>query len=296
MIRPASFGYNPETAGSNAFQKELTNEDSSAIQSKAIFEFDRYTDILRNAGINVIVVQDTAEPRKPDAVFPNNWFSTHMLESGERILFIYPMLSVMRRSEVRHDLIETLAARYGFEVRDHSVDTNVLEGTGSIVFDHSSRKAYAALSPRTDSTLLSAICGELGYEPVIFTATDRQGRQVYHTNVILTIGESFAVICSEMIRDDNEMRKVLKSISDSGKEIISISEEQVNSFAGNMLQLRNADGDKILVMSKRAFEILDDAQKEKLRYHNSRFVETDIETIETAGGGSARCMLAEIFH
>lgn len=300
MIRPASFGFNEETAGSNAFQKNLP-QSSSEVSGKAVKEFDGFVKNLRAAGVNVIVIEDTKNPPKPDAVFPNNWFSTHILGNNKRLIVTYPMQSHLRRQEVREDVINDLINEYGYshirlEQSSSTEDETFLEGTGSIVFDHDLKRAYAALSPRTDSELLGSLCGRIGYEPIVFSATDKTGQQVYHTNVILTIGKSFAVICTDMIRDENEKVNVIKKLSEGGREIIFIDEKQVNNFAGNMIQLSNKNGKKVLVMSKTALESLEEDQKEKLQKHNDNIVTADISTIETIGGGSARCMIAEIFH
>ena len=300
MIRPASFGFNEETAGSNAFQKNLP-QSSAEVSGKAIEEFDGFVKALQAAGINVIVIEDTKDPPKPDAVFPNNWFSTHILDNNEKLIVTYPMQSHLRRQEVREDVINDLIKEYGYshirlDQNDGTEDETFLEGTGSIVFDHILKKAYAALSPRTDNELLGSLCRRIGYEQIVFSATDRTGQQVYHTNVILTIGESFAVICTDMIRDENEKVNVITKIGEGGREIISISEKQVNNFAGNMIQLNSKEGKKVLVMSKTALESLEEDQKEKLQKHNHNIVTANIKTIETIGGGSARCMIAEIFH
>ena len=300
MIRPASFGFNEETAGSNAFQMNLP-ETSVEVSKKAKEEFDGFVKDLREAGINVIVIEDTKIPPKPDAVFPNNWFSTHVLNNNERLLVTYPMQSKLRRLEMREDIINELLEKYGYsEIRLEQSGLKeqavYLEGTGSIVFDHNLRRAYAALSPRTDAGLLERICSRIGYEPITFSATDNAGRLVYHTNVILTIADTFAVVCSDMIRDDAERKNICSKLSDGGKELIYINEKQVNDFAGNMIQLKNKDGQKILVMSKRSYNCLETEKIKMLEKHNSRIVTANIGTIETIGGGSARCMIAEIFH
>jgi hypothetical protein len=296
MIRPAAFGFNQETAVSNAFQTNISPKDSTEVSRIAQDEFDAFADELRKAGINVTVVQDTPDPPKPDAVFPNNWFSTHVLNNGEKILLLYPMLSELRKLEIRKDVVDSLCGKFGYSRSDLTSDRRILEGTGSVVFDHILKRAYAALSPRTDETLLREVCSKLGYEPIVFIATDINGRQVYHTNVVLTIGETFAVICSDMIRDEEQRQSVISRLSESGREVIFISEEQVNCFAGNMIQLRSKNNDKVLVMSDKAYGCLEKEQLEKLLKHNSRIVSAKIKTIETIGGGSARCMIAEIFH
>ncbi len=300
MIRPASFGYNEETAGSNAFQKNLP-QTSAEISKKAIEEFDGFVQDLRASGISVIVIDDTNEPRKPDAVFPNNWFSTHILDNEESLLITYPMQSQLRRQEIREDVISELSEKYGYsKIRLEQAGIKepeaFLEGTGSIVFDHILKRAYAAISPRTDKELLDTICTRIGYVPIVFSATDKDGRLVYHTNVILTIGDAFAVVCSDMIRDETERKDVCAKLSEGDRELIYINEEQVNEFAGNMIQLTNKDGQKILVMSKRSYDCLENETRKVLEKHNSKIVKANIGTIETIGGGSARCMIAEIFH
>lgn len=296
MVRPASFGYNPETAGSNAFQKNISAADIGSASKLAIEEFDRFAGDLRTAGIEVVIVEDTKDPPKPDAVFPNNWFSTHILEEGRGLILIYPMMSLLRKGEVRYDVINMLAEKYSYGIEDLSKSAGVLEGTGSIVFDHVNKRAFAALSPRTQRALLNDVCGMLGYEPVLFTAVDKKLQEVYHTNVVLTIGETFAVVCTELINDGRERARVVELLSAGGREVIGISEEQVNCFAGNMLQLNDKEGVKVLVMSEKAFRCLDKMQKQRLAEHNPKIVRAHISTIETIGGGSARCMIAEIFH
>lgn len=296
MVRPASFGYNPETAGSNAFQKDISAADNGSTSRLAIEEFDRFAGDLKSAGIEVVIVEDTKDPPKPDAVFPNNWFSTHILEDGRGLILIYPMMSPLRKGEVRYDVVNMLAEKYSCGIEDLSKSAGVLEGTGSIVFDHVNKRAYAALSPRTQKALLNDVCGMLGYEPVLFTAVDKNLQEVYHTNVVLTVGETFAVVCTEMINDRRERERVVELLSAGGREVIRISEEQVNCFAGNMLQLNDKEGVKVLVMSEKAYRSLDEMQKQKLAGHNPKIVRAQISTIETIGGGSARCMIAEIFH
>ncbi|MBX7043986.1 MAG: amidinotransferase [Ignavibacteria bacterium] len=296
MVRPASFGYNPETAGSNAFQKDISTADSGSQSELAKAEFDLFARELIKAGIEIIVVDDTKDPPKPDAVFPNNWFSTHILDDGRGLIFIYPMMSELRRKEVRYDVVNMLAEKYSYGIEDLSKSAGVIEGTGSIVFDHVNKRAFAALSPRTQESLLNEVCGKIGYEPVLFTAVDKGLQEVYHTNVVLTIGETFAVICTEMIKDASEREQVTELLSAGGREVIGITEEQVNSFAGNMLQLNDKDGVKVLVISEKAYRCLDEMQKQRLAVHNPKLVLAQISTIETIGGGSARCMIAEIFH
>lgn len=297
MIRPARFCFNPETESSNAFQVR-TGEDPQMLRESAIREFDNFARDLAEAGVRVLAIEDTDEPAKPDAVFPNNWFSTHVLEDGRRVIVIYPMLSEARRNEVREDIIARLCNDYGYErmnLSEHQERGRYLEGTGSIVFDHKKKRAYAVKSPRTDDELVRTVGGEFKYKSVIFDASDSNGKSVYHTNVILTIGEDFVVVCGEMIRDEKQRKKVLDLLSE-GRELIVITEGQAGRFAGNMIQLTNQDGERILVMSKSAADSLDSSQSERLTALNDRIVIAEIPVIETAGGGSARCMIAEIFY
>ncbi len=294
MIRPASFGYNPETASSNAFQKKV-DDDTLDQANKAISELNDFSEKLVSAGVNVVIVDDTPLPRKPDAVFPNNWFST-FADGGARKLFIYPMMSDLRKNEARSDIVSMLERKFGYETADLRNHSGILEGTGSIVFDHIQKRAYAAVSPRTDEALVNELCGMMSYIPVTFHAADSNGVAVYHTNVILTIGETFAVVCDEMIRNADQRSMITNMLAEGGRELIRITEQQVRSYAGNMIQLRNSSGERILVMSSTAFANLTNEQKSILQKHNSMILTADINTIETTGGGSARCMIAELFH
>lgn len=294
MVRPARFQFNDETAISNAFQRSLEGLTDADIREKAIAEFDRYVAILRENGIRVTVIQDTDEPAKPDAIFPNNWISLH--EDGT--VYLYPMNTPNRRLERREDILEVIDEHFEIgEVHDLSGSekkNKFLEGTGSIIFDHIHRIAYACLSPRTDKDLFVAHCDQLGYEPVYFHSADKQGKLVYHTNVMLTIGDTFAVICLESIHDATERHMVRNKLEATGHELIDISEAQMNAFAGNMLLVCNANGKTFLVMSESARKSLTPEQLRQLEKH-TQLLPVSIPTIETVGGGSARCMLAEIF-
>ncbi|GMU85521.1 MAG: hypothetical protein AMXMBFR48_07630 [Ignavibacteriales bacterium] len=293
MIRPASFGYNPETAGSNAFQKNDPTLFETAKKS-AQAEFDSAVTVLRNAGIEVQVFDDTSAPVKPDAVFPNNWISLH--ESGTIIL--YPMLSEKRRRERREDIVNVLVKNYSVSrVHDLSASESegkYLEGTGSIVFDHLHKFAYAAISPRTNHDLFLNLCSIIGYKPVAFRAADQNGSEIYHTNVLMCIGSGFAVICDEAVTDRKEREQVLSLLRETGHDVISISFDQMNSFAGNMILLRNKQEEDIVVMSESAFSSLGADQNGRLSKY-AKLLPLSIPTIETLGGGSARCMIAENF-
>jgi hypothetical protein len=294
MIRPASFQFNIETAASNAFQKSLENLTAEEIKHKAIAEFDAYVNRLRKNGIDVKVIQDTDEPQKPDAIFPNNWIS--MQADGN--VYLYPMCTPNRRLEKRTDIVDTLSAEFKInqvvDLSETEKQHQFLEGTGSIIFDHINKKAYACLSPRTDEAVFKTHCEQLQYEPISFISEDANGYLVYHTNVMLTIGNGFAVICLASIKNADERKKVTDSFADTQHEIIDISFEQMNAFAGNMLQVENADGKTFLVMSKTPFDSLEELQIQQIEKYTT-ILAVEIPTIETIGGGSARCMLAEIY-
>lgn len=294
MVRPASFQFNLETAKSNAFQKKLSNLSSEKIQAKAMEEFDTYVAKLRENKIAVLVIQDTEFPEKPDAIFPNNWISMH--EDGT--VFLYPMLTENRRLEVRPEIIDELKKHLKInsiiDLTFYTKEHIFLEGTGSIIFDHLNKIAYACLSPRTDKILFENYCNQLEYQPISFTSSDQQNHLVYHTNVMLTIGDTFAVICSESIKDLQEHAIVLTSLKNTGHEIIDINFAQMAAFAGNMLQVQNTEGKTFLILSQTAYDSLTIEQIKQIKQHTN-ILSVNITTIETIGGGSARCMLAEIF-
>lgn len=292
MVRPAAFGYNAQTAGTNIFQNKPA--DAASVQEAAVAEFDAAVEKLRNAGIDVTVWQDTAVPRKPDAVFPNNWISTH--PNGK--IFLYSMETENRRIERSPALIEYLTTNFWVdEVVDLSASENemkILEGTGSMILDAENKVAYAAISSRTDKELFEEWCAMNDYLPVAFHATDNDGMAIYHTNVIMCIGDGFVVICFECIRDISERTGVRSRLTEAGYSIVEISMEQVLKFAGNMLQLKGRSGNTVLALSQTAFNSLSQAQRTEVE----RFTEMlplDVTTIETVGGGSVRCMLAENF-
>lgn len=293
LVRPANFGFNVETAVSNVFQNKMS-EKEEVIQSKVLKEFDTFTSTLRSKGVNVFVFDDTPTPVKPDAIFPNNWISLH--SNGKVIL--YPMCTPNRRIERRQDIIDSLAKKFKIaEVIDLSgseADNKFMEGTGSIVFDHTNKIAYACLSPRTDKDVFLEVCSILQYKPVYFYSRDKSGKEIYHTNVVMCIGKGFAVICLESITDNKERENVVEMLTGTGIQIIDISFEQMVSFAGNMLAIRSNDGKELLVMSQTSYDSLTKNQRETLEKF-CELVPLSIHTIETIGGGSARCMIAEIF-
>lgn len=295
MIRPVHFNYNPETAATNAFQKPLDEEDKDNVSAKALVEFDAFVEKLKTAGINVLVFDDTSQPLKTDAVFPNNWISTH---ANGRIA-LYPMCYESRRIEKRQDIVEALQTQFKFDVvEDFSyfeIANQFLEGTGSLVLDRENKLMYACLSARTDKEALETVAAKLGYQAIAFTSVDKQGKAIYHTNVMMSIGDTFAIICLESIKNADEKTKLLNHFADTGKELIEISYSQMEQMAGNMIQLKNRDGENIQVMSEQAFHCLNDNQTTRLLMNN-QIVYSNLTIIEKYGGGSARCMIAEIFH
>ncbi len=294
MVRPAHFGFNPETAGSNAFQREDSTLSLDAISLRALEEFDSFVAALRSEGVDVIVVQDTGQPVKPDAVFPNNWVTFH--EDGTVVT--YPMLSAARRLERREDILKTLGER--FEIRRHihleayEQQGKILEGTGSMILDRPNGRVYACVSPRTHPELLAEFAQLMGYKPVIFKAVDGEGMEIYHTNVMMALGETFVVICRHSITSGDEWAGLEKHFIETGKEVVEITLPQMMSFAGNMLQVRDQDDAPLLVMSSEAYGSLNNSQIERLEAH-TRILYHPIPTIEKFGGGSVRCMMAEVF-
>lgn len=292
MVRPLSFGFNIETAGDNTFQNqpgELTPED---VSRKAREEFDNFVEVLRDVGVTVLVVDDTATPRKPDAVFPNNWISFH--DNGTVIT--YPMNSRLRRLERRDDLIDDIAEEFKIydhiRYEDYESSDRFLEGTGSLVLDRVNRIAYACISERTDPGLLKAWCEKMSYTPHTFHGMSND-KPIYHTNVMMAIGSQIAVVCLECVPDENERENLKKSLS-SHHVIVEITDAQVQSFAGNMLAVKNKQGEELMVMSSRALASLSPQQKSNIEKY-CRIVAAPISTIENIGGGSARCMIAEVF-
>ncbi len=299
MIRPVAFRMNEQTTVNNHYQKVLDGLSPETVNEKAQIEFDTFVNKLRIVGIDVTVVDDTIEPSTPDSIFPNNWISFH--ENGDVVL--YPMFAENRRLERREDIMDILEAK-GFTISDEIMDYSsaeddgfFLEGTGSIVLDRENGKAYCALSPRADEELFIEFCEDFDMNPIIFEAfqnVNGERKLIYHTNVMMCIGDSFAVICSDCIDDKKERKMVLDSLKADGKEIILISEDQMNSFAGNMLELVGADERRYLIMSAAAHKSLTKKQIAQLEEHIT-ILSSSLDTIEACGGGSARCMMAEVF-
>jgi hypothetical protein len=293
LVRPASFSYNKETAVSNTFQNEI-NTVAEGLQAKALEEFNIFVSKLERKGISVQVFDDTPLPIKPDAIFPNNWISIH----ADGRLVLYPMCTPNRQAERRLDIVEQLKEQYLIsEVIDlsrYEQEERYLEGTGSIIFDHKNKIAYACLSKRTDKLLFEEVVTSLGYEALSFYAFDKNGTAIYHTNVMMSVGDGFCVICLESITDELEQDTIRNSLLNSGLEIVEISLGQVNNFAGNMLALY-ARKQQFLVLSQSAYNCLKKEQKKQLEIY-CELLPLAISTIETVGGGSARCMICEIFY
>ncbi|WP_405562599.1 citrulline utilization hydrolase CtlX [Polaribacter sp. Asnod6-C07] len=297
MVRPVSFRMNEQTAVNNYYQEEIDLKNSE-INNKAQKEFDEYVDVLRSFGVNVVVVSDNEEFDTPDSIFPNNWISFH----ADGTVAIYPMFAENRRLERREDILEEIENQ-GFLI-DNIVDytsaeeDNIfLEGTGSMILDRENKKAYCALSPRADEELFIEFCEDFEYTPVIFTANqtvNNTREAIYHTNVMMCVAETFAVVCLSSIDDKKERKNLLKHLKEDKKQIIDITEEQVTHFAGNMLQVKGKNNERFLVMSQAANDCLTDSQRAKIKNH-CNIISSSLHTIETCGGGSARCMMAEVF-
>lgn len=292
MVRPQSFGYNPQTADSNSFQ-HFPGGEVSTVKTMVNREFETMVELLRSRDVRIVCADDTPDPVKPDAVFPNNWISFQ--PDGKVIL--YPLLAPNRRPEKREDIVARIREEYRVtEVLDLSEEENkdqFLEGTGSLVFDHVNRIGYASVSPRTSPVLVKRVCDFLGYRSVLFHAVDEQLKPVYHTNVVMAIGEKFAVLCLDAIRDEQEQELLLSGFERSGHKVVAISHAQMHSFAGNMMEIGTEFGESLVVVSQTAFQSLLPGQVDAL----SRFSEmlpVAVPTIEKLGGGSVRCMMAGI--
>lgn len=264
-----------------------------AVHSKALKEFDEFVGMLRNNDVDLTVVEDTPQPHTPDALFPNNWVSFHQ----DGTLLLYPMYAPSRRAERKEHVLKEIYNRFRIKKEidlSHYEKNNLfLEGTGSMVLDRDNKIAFACLSPRTDRKVLDEFCDKMKYQPVVFTAVDKDGQPIYHTNVLMCIADRYVVICLDAIHDTAEKERVSNTIRTSNKEIITISYDQLNHFAGNMLQIENSNGEKLLVMSTQAYQSLATDQVQKLSEYN-RILHSPLPTIEANGGGSARCMMAEI--
>jgi len=297
MIEPVAFGFNHQTAVNNYFQ-QAGDAPVSTIQEMALKEFNQMVDILRNKDIHLIVVKDTEEPHTPDSIFPNNWISFHV----DGRIAIYPMYAENRRLERRSDILHVIE-KEGFsfqDITDYSPfekENRFLEGTGSMILDRINKIAYAALSERTHKTLVEKFCVDFHYTPCYFSAyqtVETKRLPVYHTNVMMCVGDRYAVVCLNSIDDSVERQSVINSLYSGQKEIIEITEEQMLHFAGNMLQIENEEGEKFLAMSESAYKSLTNKQINQLNNHNE-IIRIAIPTIEKHGGGSVRCMMAEIF-
>jgi hypothetical protein len=295
MIRPVHFVSNPQTAVTNRFQNLTAAPPPEVAQARALREFEGLVAALSDAGVDVVVFDDTPEPHTPDAIFPNNWVSTH----ADGTVVLYPMQAENRRAERRLDVISNGLPGAGYSVREvidlspYEREGRFLEGTGSLILDRVSRIAYACLSPRTDPGLVAHFGRRLGYSAQTFSAASADGHAVYHTNVIMSVGERVAIFCADMVTERARADAVVRSLRDTGHEVVLIDREQVNRFAGNVLELRTAAGERVLAMSLQAEQALTEAQRGTIERH-ARIVSAPIENIELCAGGSVRCMLAEV--
>ena len=293
MVRPAAFGFNAETAANNYFQ---TNPDigKDELQQKALDEFDNMVVMLRKHGVAVIVIEDTETPAKPDAIFPNNWLST----SPNGTVTIYPMFAPNRRIEKREDIVQQLSKDFTVtnlqNWSEYEVEGRFLEGTGSMIIDHDNAMIYAAISERTNLSVLEKFASTNNYQAVVFLATDKDGHPIYHTNVMMALGEEFCVLCEEAIEEEWELIAVRQLLESTNHTIIPITREQMCSFAGNMLEVKNDKDEHLLVMSQSAFDSLRKEQKNMLEAY-ATLLPIPVPTIEQVEGGSVRCMMAEIF-
>ncbi len=291
MIQPVHFSFNAETAVNNSFQNK---SDQINVQSKAREEFEQFITVLRAHDIDVTVVEDTPDPHTPDSIFPNNWISFH--EDGS--ICLYPMFATNRRLERKPTVLKAIQQKFviahTIDFTSHEKDALFLEGTGSMVLDRENKIAFACLSPRTNQQVLDEFCKKMEYSGVSFVAVDAAGEPIYHTNVMMCVADEYVVICLDSIKDPNEQKLVKQAIRNTGKTIIEINFNQMNHFAGNMLQVHNNKGEIFLVMSSQAYHALTPKQVEIIHSFN-QIIHSDITTIETNGGGSARCMMAEIF-
>lgn len=299
MVRPVRFRLNEQTAVNNYYQKALEGVTAENVQARALAEFDGFVEKLRANDVDVVVINDTPDPSTPDSIFPNNWISFH----SDGTIGLYPMYAENRRLERRTDILSQLEEK-GYSITaqidltSSEQENKFLEGTGSLIFDRANKIAYAAISERTHPDVIENFEKEFGFKVVSFTANQTvKGKRlpIYHTNVMMALGHDFAVICLDTIDDQAEKKMVVDSLERSGKEVIEISESQKAHFAGNMLQVENRSGDRFMVMSAAAHDSLDDEQKNKILNYNKDIISSSLDTIEALGGGSARCMMAEVF-
>ena len=293
MVRPASFSYNEETAATNYFQKNIPIPNTE-LQQKALKEFDDMVALLRSNEVNVIVIDDTTEPKKPDAVFPNNWLSV----DHKGIVDVFPMHALSRRNEKRDDILQLLTKQFNItdvvDWSEYEADALYLEGTGSMVMDHQNKIIYACLSARTSKSLVEKFASTKGYRALTFTAHDLDGNNIYHTNVMMCVGEGFSILCPKAITDDDERIAVAQLLETTGHENIYITQEQMKSFAGNVLHIKNKSGQRLIVLSKTAHDSLLENQKQRLESYG-KLLPIDVGIIEQVEGGSVRCMMTEIF-
>lgn len=292
MIRPAQFAFNVETAQNNFFQQRVEND---SVAEKAVEEFDALVQLLRRNDVDVTVVQNKPAPPTPDALFPNNWFTSHI--TGELVLF--PMFAPNRRMERSPEIIDLLRRKMNHrklvDLTHWEKVGEFLEGTGSMVLDRRKQIAYCCRSPRTSEKVLADFCSRMSYDAIVFEALDKEGNLIYHTNVMMSVGLQVAIVCLESIREETDRHKVISALTTAGKIIVDISLEQVTHFAGNMLEVKSRNGTPLMVMSASARNSLTPKQETIISTFN-RIITPDLQTIETVGGGSARCMLAEIFY
>jgi hypothetical protein len=293
MVRPAAFGFNEETAANNFFQTNSTSSQNE-LQQKALAEFDNMVAMLRSHDIDVLVIDDTAPPAKPDAIFPNNWLAA--FPNG--VVSVFPMFAPNRRTEKRQDILQWLAKEFVVkDLQDWSefeVEGRFLEGTGSMIMDHDNKMIYASASERTSIPVLEKYAAANGYQAIVFLATDKNGHAIYHTNVMMTLGDGFCILCEEAIDEEWELIAVRQLLESTNHNIIPITRDQVHSFAGNMLEVKNKHDENFLVMSQTAFDSLRKEQKQMLEAF-AKLLPIPVPTIEEVEGGSVRCMMAEIF-
>lgn len=292
MVRPVSFGHNPQTAENNAFQKKKANGDDVLQQAQA--EFDGMVTMLRNAGVNVLVFDDTPQPPKPSAIFPNNWVSFH----EEGVVILYPMYAPNRREERQEEILIALEKQFEKQIlldfSPYEASGKYLESTGSMIIDRPNKVIYACKSERTNEQVLQVVAEKLGYEYLLFDAVDEQQQPIYHTNVMMCLGQDFAVICLDLLPNDNERQAVVDKLQQTQKQIVELTTEQIAQFAGNMLEVQSTTGERLLVMSERAFKSLTNEQRNTLE-QKVKMIAPPLYTIEDHEGGSARCMMAEVF-
>ncbi|MBL7844680.1 MAG: amidinotransferase [Cyclobacteriaceae bacterium] len=294
MIRPAAFGFNVQTASSNTFQQTM-HDRADVIHQRAVTEFNRMVDLLESHDIDVHVFDDSSDVIKPDALFPNNWISFH----ADGKIVLYPMLAENRRLERRVDIIQAIQKEFAvheiIDLTDEERNNSFLEGTGSLVLDYVNHVAYASRSARTDENLAVRLCERLGYKPVIFDAVDKTRQAIYHTNVVMCLGEKFAVVCLDAIHSESEQEILLGSLAVTGHKVVAISYDQLGAFAGNMIEVKSRGGESFVLLSERAFHSLLPGQVDAISRF-SEMIPIPIDTIETYGGGSVRCMVAGIFN